>query len=119
MLVTIDHSSPVSLAEQIAGSVRRALAEGTLRRGERLPAARALARTLDVNMHTVLRGYQILREEQLIELRPGRGAVVSATTFNRAPLVEACQQFVHLARKAGLPEPDILHMVKAQIKAAT
>ncbi|MEE1942651.1 GntR family transcriptional regulator [Streptomyces sp. TRM 70361] len=112
MLVEVDHSSRVALAEQIAASVRRALAEGKLRKGERLPSARALAQALEVNMHTVLRGYQILREEKLIDLRPGRGAVVSAATANRAVAVEACRYFVRLARESGFSDAEILGMVE-------
>ncbi|MEU5755075.1 GntR family transcriptional regulator [Streptomyces sp. NPDC047829] len=115
MLVHIDHASPVSLGEQVAASVRRAVAEGTLRKGQRLPAARALAKTLDINMHTVLRGYQILKEEQLIEMRPGRGAVVSAAAPDHALAVDACRHFVRLARQAGLSGPETLSMVQTQL----
>ncbi|MFG2681634.1 GntR family transcriptional regulator [Streptomyces sp. NPDC048392] len=115
MLVRIDHTSPVSLGEQVAASVRRAVAEGTLRKGQRLPAARALAKALDINMHTVLRGYQILKEERLIEMRPGRGAVVSAAAPDRALAVDACRHFVHLARQAGLSGPETLSMVEARL----
>ncbi|OKK14788.1 GntR family transcriptional regulator [Streptomyces sp. CB00455] len=120
MLVVIDHSSPVSLAEQIAAAVRRALAEGTLHMGERLPAARSLARTLDINVHTVLRGYQILKEEHLIDLRPGRGAVVmAASSPTQALVVDACRHFAHLARRAGLTEPDVLEMARSLFRTAT
>lgn len=118
MLVTIDHSSPVGLAEQVAASVRRNLAEGKLRKGDRLPSARALARTLDINMHTVLHGYQILKEAQLIDLRPGRGAVVTAAAANQAEVVEACLHFIQTAHKAGMTRQDILNLVADQVDPA-
>ncbi|MFD5013811.1 GntR family transcriptional regulator [Streptomyces chartreusis] len=111
MLVTIDRASPLSLAEQIAASVRRNMADGTLRKGDRLPPARTLARTLDINMHTVLRGYQLLKDEKLIELRRGRGAVVTADAPSKALVIESCQQFVQLARSAGMSGPDIVQLV--------
>ncbi|MBH1933012.1 GntR family transcriptional regulator [Streptomyces sp. AV19] len=115
MLVTIDHASRVPLAEQIAACVRRQLADGSLRPGERLPAARALARTLDVNVHTVLRAYQLLQAERLLELRPGRGAVVSADApASRALAVEACRRFVRLARREGLSEGEAVAMVREE-----
>ncbi|MGW4955122.1 GntR family transcriptional regulator [Streptomyces parvulus] len=117
MLVRIDHASPVGLGEQVAASVRRAVAEGSLPKGRRLPAARALAKSLDINMHTVLRGYQILKEEGLIEMRPGRGAVVSAAAPDRALAVDACRHFVHLARHAGLSGPEILSMVETHLRS--
>src|SRR3712207_8039857 len=42
---------------------RRNIATGAVGPGDRLPAARDLAASLDVNVHTVLRGYQLLRDE--------------------------------------------------------
>ncbi|CAM5548234.1 MULTISPECIES: GntR family transcriptional regulator [Streptomyces] len=105
MLVTIDRSSPQSLAEQIAASVRRNMADGKLSRGDRLPPAHALAHSLDINMHTVLRGYQILKDEQLIELRPGRGTVVTADAPSLALVIAACRHFIHLAQQRGWQTP--------------
>ncbi|MDH6229330.1 MULTISPECIES: GntR family transcriptional regulator [Streptomyces] len=115
MLVTIDRASSVSLAEQIAASVRRNITEGKIQPGDRLPPARTLAHALDINMHTVLRGYQILKEEELIELRRGRGAVVIAAALTQAPVIEACQRFIHIAVKTGMTAPEILQMVKSRL----
>ena len=53
--VEIDHSSPVPLHEQVAAAVRRAIADGEARPGERLPPARDLAAVLGVNANTVFR----------------------------------------------------------------
>jgi DNA-binding transcriptional regulator YhcF (GntR family) len=78
MLFRVDPSSAVGLADQLAAQVRGALAAGTVAAGEQLPPARHVAAGLDINMHTVLRAYQMLRDEGLIDLRRGRGAVVRA-----------------------------------------
>ncbi|MFC7585002.1 GntR family transcriptional regulator [Nonomuraea antimicrobica] len=77
MLFRVDPTGSTPLSDQIAGSVRRGIADGLLGPGDRLPAGRELAASLGVNMHTVLRAYADLREEGLIELRPGRGATVT------------------------------------------
>ena len=76
MLFEIDTRSPVPIYTQIAACVRRAIVAGTLEPGAKLPPLRDLARELDVNMHTVQRAYGQLRDEGLLELRQGRGAVV-------------------------------------------
>lgn len=78
MLIRIDPSSGVPLFDQLAGSIRASTITGAITVGERLPSARELAASLDVNVHTVLRAYQLLRDEGLIDLRPGRGAIVTA-----------------------------------------
>lgn len=77
MLLTLDPHSPVALFEQLATQIRLAIVRGEVAGGERLPAARDLADDLEVNQHTVLRAYQALRDEGLIELRQGRGATVA------------------------------------------
>ena len=115
MLFRIDPAAARPLSDQIAACVRGAIADGGVRRGERLPAARELAESLGVNMHTVLRGYQRLREEGLIELRRGRGAVVSGGSdpAGHANLVTATHQLVAEARALGLSDQDILDLVRA------
>ncbi|MFI9569498.1 GntR family transcriptional regulator [Streptomyces rishiriensis] len=118
MLITIDPGARTPLAEHIAACIRRGLADGTIHKGERLPGARALAATLSVNTHTVLRAYQQLHEERLIELRPGRGAIVTTTTTtttttptSQALLIEACRRVVQLSRAHGLTQPETLALV--------
>lgn len=119
MLFRIDTTSTVPLADQIAACARRAVVDGSVGPGERLPAARMLAGSLGVNVHTVLRGYQRLRDEGLIELRRGRGAIVadSASARARAQLVERVQEFVSDALDLGLSEDEVLSMVGAALKA--
>ncbi|AXG80371.1 GntR family transcriptional regulator [Streptomyces paludis] len=109
MLVKIDPTSRVPLSDQVASSVRRAMAEGQLRSGDRLPAAREVAKSLGVNVHTVLRGYQALKAEGLIDLRPGRGAVVITTApRSHALLIETFNQAVALARELGFSDEETL-----------
>ncbi|MFC0314168.1 GntR family transcriptional regulator [Gordonia phosphorivorans] len=79
MLFRIRPGSEEPIFGQIADAVRAELCTGGLRSGDRLPPAREVASALQVNMHTVLRAYQDLRDEGLVELRRGRGAVVTET----------------------------------------
>ncbi|MCX4548299.1 GntR family transcriptional regulator [Streptomyces sp. NBC_01387] len=113
MLFRIDPSSAVPLGDQIAACVRGAVADGAVAAGERLPAARMLADSLGVNVHTVLRGYQRLREEGLIELRRGRGAVVvGGAAQGRARLLARVRELAVEARELGLSDEEVLTLVR-------
>lgn len=98
----------MSLAEQIAVQVRAAIAAEEIAPGERLPPARELATSLRVNMHTVLRAYQQLRDEGLIEMRQGRGAFVRYDASGvLMRLNELVTQLVAESRKLGLSAGDV------------
>lgn len=109
----VDHGSSTPLGEQIAANVRGAFLRGDVQPGDRLPSARALADSIDVNLHTVLRAYATLRDEGLIELRRGRGAIVRTdTTPSRTALEQAAKKFVREARSWGLGTEQMIRLVE-------
>ena len=113
MLIRVDPASRVPLAQQIAAQVRAALVRGEVVAGQRLPTARALGGSLEVNLHTVLRAYSLLRDEGLIELRRGRGATVARglePEHNR--LRQLAQDFVDEARRLGLETTEMTTMIE-------
>lgn len=117
MLFRIDPTGTEPIFAQLAGQVRSAVAAGTVRPGERLPAARDLAASLDVNVHTVLRAYQDLRDEGLLELRRGRGAVVSARTApDYAPLHSAIADVVRVSRQLGVTPETTTTLLKEALR---
>ncbi len=63
--VNIDRSDPTPLHLQVAGEIRRAIAMGEARPGERLPPAKDFASVLGVNSNTVLRAFHQLRRVAL------------------------------------------------------
>lgn len=114
MLVRIDPTTPDPIYAQIEREIRAAIAAGSLAVGSRLPAARDLAASLDVNMHTVLRAYADLRDEGLIELRRGRGAVVISTPPTSDEVTSAVRDLLALARRHGIPLSDLHDALDAQ-----
>ena len=115
MLWRIDAQSPQPLHEQLAGQIRRGIATGELAEGEKLPPARDLAKGLGVNMHTVLRAFQTLRDEGLLEVRRGRGTSVSAGATSATRHVELARRLVSEARRAGLSNKEIIRLVEVQL----
>lgn len=112
MLIRVDPSSTVPLFDQLAASIRSGAITGALATGERLPAARELAESLDLNVHTVLRAYQLLRDEGLIELRRGRGATITERARAYADLSSAIAAVVREARKLDIPTEALTALIR-------
>jgi GntR family transcriptional regulator len=112
-LLRLNPSDDEPLFAQLVAQVRLAVARGELADGDRLPAARELAESLDVNIHTVLRAYQELRGDGLIELRRGRGAVVATQPGrDHTALLAAVDVLVLRARALGLTPQATAALVK-------
>lgn len=114
MLLRIDPASTEPLFGQLAAAVRAEVGRGALRPGDRLPAARELASSLDVNIHTVLRAYQELRDEGLVDLRRGRGAVVTDQAAPPAELLAAVRALTADARRLGVAPATLVAMIKEE-----
>jgi GntR family transcriptional regulator len=107
----LDHSSSVPLHEQVAAAVRRAIADGEVLSGERLPPARDLATVLGVNTNTVFRALRTLRDEGLLEFRRGRGVTVTGIGPERSALVTKARELVALARRCGYRPEELAEII--------
>lgn len=112
MLIKIDVDSTRSLFEQVAASIRSDIVTGRIAAGDRLPAAREVAEALDINLHTVLRAYQQLRDEGLVDLRRGRGAVISASAGPLAELSDDIAALVSRAAALGMSPTTLAALIK-------
>jgi GntR family transcriptional regulator len=111
MDVKIDRDDPALLHDQVAAQIRRAIADGEAKPGERLPAARHLAAVMHVNTNTVLRALRMLRDEGLLELRPGLGTRVSGTP-QRGALLSKATELVQLGRESGYDRKELLEIIE-------
>jgi GntR family transcriptional regulator len=110
--VKIDRGAPTELHEQVAAEIRRAIAEGEAKAGERLPPARDLAAVLGVNTNTVLRALRALRDEGLLEFRRGRGITVAGTP-ERGAVVAQARELVRFARRHGYRLDELVRIVES------
>ena len=110
--VKVDRDEPLELHEQVAGEIRRAIAEGEAKPGERLPPAKDLAAVLEVNTNTVLRALRQLRDEGLLEFRRGRGITVTGTPDHSALITQA-RALVRLARHNGYGPDELTQLIRA------
>ena len=109
--VNIDRFDPLPLHEQVAAAIRRAIADGEVLSGERLPPARDLAAVLGVNTNTVFRGLRTLRDEGLLEFRRGRGVTVTGIGPERSALVAKARELVALARRCGYRPEELAEII--------
>lgn len=118
MFLRVDTSSPVPLYEQIATSIRADIAHGRLATGDRLPSAREVASSLTVNLHTVLKAYQDLREEGLLDMRRGRGAIVADVPQSTAELTTQIDMLRDTVNQLGLSEETLIALVRERFRPA-
>jgi DNA-binding transcriptional regulator YhcF (GntR family) len=109
--VKLDRQDSLDLHEQVAGEIRRAIADGEAKPGERLPPAKDLAAVLGVNTNTVLRALRQLRDEGLLEFRRGRGITVTGTPEQGA-LVERAKDLLHYARAHGYKRDELIQIIQ-------
>jgi GntR family transcriptional regulator len=109
--VKVDRDDAALLHDQVAAQVRRAIADGEAKAGERLPPARHLAAVMQVNTNTVLRALRLLRDEGLVELRPGHGIRVSGSPQRGALLAKAIE-LVRLSRESGYNRAELLDIIQ-------
>lgn len=107
----VDRSDAASLHEQIAGQIRRSIAEGDATPGERLPPARDLAAVMKVNTNTVLRALRELRDEGLLEFRRGRGIRVAGTP-EQGLVLSKTRELLRLARRHGYAPDDLVQLIQ-------
>jgi GntR family transcriptional regulator len=96
--------------------------EGALKEGDPLPSVRAVAADYRLNPLTVLKGYQQLVDEGLVEKRRGRGMFVSPgaqrlllTAERERFLTEEWPQILAVIRRLGFSEQELF----ARTPAAT
>jgi GntR family transcriptional regulator len=108
--VKVNKEDATELYLQVAAQIRRAIADGEAKPGERLPAARDLATVLGVNTNTVLRSLRLLQDEGLLELRRRRGITVAGTP-ERGAVMQKVHELVEFAREQGYAADELVQMV--------
>ena len=79
MLIKIDFESEMPIYEQLRRQIIEGIALGDLEKGEALPSVRQLAEDIGINLHTVNKTYNILKNEGYLSIDRRKGAMVSDT----------------------------------------
>ncbi|MEO0394517.1 MAG: PLP-dependent aminotransferase family protein [Cyanobacteria bacterium P01_A01_bin.137] len=76
LALVIDAARSEPLHQQLYSQLRWSILSGRLQSGQRLPASRALAKSLGLSRTTVTQGYDQLISEGYLQTRPGAGTYV-------------------------------------------
>ena len=108
----INRDEAVPLYVQVAAAIRRAIAEGEITQGERLPPVVDLAAVLGVNKNTVIRAMHQLRDDGLLDFTRGRGIRVVGTP-QRSALLARISQLLEYARSLGHRVDDVVSLMRS------
>ena len=85
MLLSIEPEGPVPIYQQIRDRIIEAIAGGAQPAGSGLPSVRQLAGDLGINFHTVIKSYDLLRQEGLLRVNRKSGAVIQRDPSSGPP----------------------------------
>ena len=115
MLLRLDFSSDVPIYLQIRNEIVLGIADGRLSSGDKLPTIRALADESGVNMMTVNKAYQLLKQEGYITADRRSGAVVTGPVPSDAGLPPKTKTMLRLliseAKLGGMSKQGFLQLV--------
>lgn len=77
MILNLDFNSDVPIYTQIKEQIIKSIARGDLKLNESLPSVRNMAEEIGVNLHTVNKSYNLLKDEGYINIDRRKGAIVN------------------------------------------
>lgn len=117
----IELSAGAPIYEQIVEAVRRAVASGRMKPGDRFPSLRTISTELRVNPNTVQKAVTELTSQGLLEVRSGQGCFITekpAVTVREqcdalAPILERLAiEAAHL----GVDEVSIVALLRVKCR---
>lgn len=114
MIIKLDFAASVPIYQQIRDQIVQAVADGTFSDGDKLPTVRALAQEAGINVMTVNKAYQLLKQEGYIITDRRNGAVVQCTGRKKEKvekqLAEQLELIISEAKIGGISEQELLEI---------
>lgn len=120
MILSFDFDGDVPLYMQIRNQVVVGIASGKLAPGEQLPTIRALAEESGINMMTVSKAYQLLKQEGYIntDRRGGTRVRIPAGREIPAESMEGLRLRISELRLAGMGLEELLQLCREYYEEA-
>lgn len=118
MYINLDFESKEPIYTQLKHQIIVGIAKKELLPGERLPSVRSLAADIGINLHTVSKAYQHLKQDGFILIHRQRGVVVNPDGIPQADKVYkndlkgALHPFIAESICRGIDEVEFLQLCK-------
>ena len=118
----IDVQSGLPVYRQLMDQIKYYVASGALVPGDQLPSIRELAQSLTLNPTTIVKAYNELAHERVIELRQGKGAFVAAQASmlsareREKTLRRIARQLAVEATQMGIESGRLLELVEEEAR---
>lgn len=122
MQLNFNSSKPIYL--QMVDEVKKALARGELKPGDKIPSLKERAQMSQVNPNTVQRAYQEMEREGLTETLRGQGTFIRndpalLQRIRSEMAYAAMQQFIEEMRGLGIEPEEMERMLRDQLHKGT
>ena len=114
MILNLDFNSDIPIYTQIREEIIKAIASGELKINESFPSVRNMSEEVGINLHTVNKSYNILKDEGYINIDRRKGAVVNKLPLpnseaNDAKIKSILDLLVAQAYLTGMSKEDFLN----------
>lgn len=122
MILSIDLLCDTPIYTQICRQIIRAIAKGELQEGDELPSVRSLSADIGVNLHTVNKAYNALKQDGFLIVNRRKGVMVNAPNayikneVYEASLKEELEVLITESIARGVDQESLDRMIKEIIK---
>lgn len=122
MILSIDMISEIPIYTQVCQQIIKAIAMSHLQEGDELPSVRSMAADLGVNLHTINKAYNILKQDGFLIVNRRKGVVVNKKeAYASNPVYEEAlkkklESIVVESIARGLDYDRLDHLIKSIVK---
>lgn len=115
--IKFQYGSPIY--EQIVYAVKKAIATGQLKPGDKFPSVREMSKELRINPNTAQKVVGHLVREGMLEIRPGIGSIVSelspATKEQRNKILnDQVEELIVESKRLSITKKDVIDAIDSK-----
>ncbi len=114
MIIEIDFNSEEAIYLQLRNQIILGIATSRYKEGDALPSVRTLADEIGINMHTVNKAYNVLKQEGYVKVDRRKGAVIALNIDKLRAMEEIDRDLRVILAKAsckGITKEEVHEMI--------